>query len=455
MVDSSRTKITPDSLCRTIPIWCAVINCSVMRLARERRVRLESSGVSFWREAANDQHLFTPSDVVSDEERKRILARIDGLAQDFIACGSIDVDWLLDRVKKPLRPYWICNTGDINSIELPGYDTDSYSCIVCISCSNPSTSRSDVPWYSAGAADDHESWARGLTPSMFWENRSDILPERGSDGDTDRAIDMLVQGAKEDDEEWYLHNGDPACDAHFSIIGRSGMAIGTRRAGRPPECWKHFDCILNVTTMEYDALASVDEVPQGKSYLCCPVPEGKKGKYELENWLAVAVVFVITNLVEGKRVLIHCAQGMDRSVAIAMATSVLFCSMEEGEELSLLPWCRTEFCSDGVAKRIELDGNLDAGEGSLSTMYKSSGMSQAHISALMGRRGKKRLLSWVCNAIVDVKDNSDYSGTECLADKDRLRQVLHLNTRYHGRASPSRSTMQKLNRFFMSSEYEQ
>jgi tRNA A64-2'-O-ribosylphosphate transferase len=446
IVDASKSKTFPDSFSRTIPIWCAVINESVVHLAKHHGIKLDAD---LWG-GDTQQFLFTPPEVISNEERREMLTKVDGHLTNFLACCSIDEEWLLRTVRKPLRPYWICNNNEIDSVELPCYDANKYNCLVCISCSNSNTSRSDVPWYTAGAADDDETCLRGLTPALFWDNRETILADGGSDGDTDRIINVLVKQAKKDDEEWYHHNGRPDDAAkNFSKIGKSGIAIGTRRAGRPPECWDHFDVVLNVTTMEYDGFGSGDCVPPGKAYLCCPVAEGKKDKYELERWLAVAIVFVATNLVSGRKVLIHCAQGMDRSVAIAMAVCVIFCTKVEGDDLALLPWFQEKFSSERIAKRIE---DIAGPRNDEPRMYKFSGMSEASVDALMGREGKELLLSWVREERVHVDSSS--SSTAALADKDSLRQILHLITRYHERAAPTRSTLQKLNRFFMSSEYE-
>ena len=445
IVDASKSKILPDSLSRTFPIWCAVINASVVHLAKQHGVELEAA---LWRDDSR-KFLFTPAEVISNEERSEIGARLDGLVSDFIAHGSIDVNWLLRTVKKPLRPYWICNKGDAENAELPLYDADKYNCIVCISCSNPNTSRSGVPWYTAGAADDDETCLRGLTPALFWDNR-EIIMSGESDGDTDRQINIIVKQARKDDEEWYQHDGTAGDAAkNFSTIGKSGIAIGTRRAGRPPECWDNFDAVLNITTMEYDELKG-GNLPQDKAYLCCPVAEGKKDKYELEKWLAVAIVFVITNVVRGRRVLVHCAQGMDRSVAVTMATLVLFCSMVEGDDLVLLPWCREDFSSEMIVERMDYEAS------SRPCLYKSSGMSEECVEGLMDRKGKELLLTWVRKEKAQACDmpNADSIDTAPLADKDSLRQILHLITRYHGRAAPTRSTLQKLNRFFMSSKYE-
>lgn len=101
-------------------------------------------------------------------------------------------------------------------------------------------------------------------------------------------------------------------------IGQLPIWIGSRRCSRPPEAWKDFDCILNVTDQEYEQ----DALPNGKFYLQLPVAEGKRDKTELERWIPVGWVFLwhhICKVPGDRRVLIHCNQGKDRSVAMALA----------------------------------------------------------------------------------------------------------------------------------------
>jgi hypothetical protein len=82
---------------------------------------------------------------------------------------------------------------------------------------------------------------------------------------------------------------------------------------------------LNVTTNEYEDNMSEKIGLAGKHYLCCPVEEGKRDKTELERWMSVALLFYgIHGVSGGGKVLIHCAQGKDRSVAVAMACLAVF-----------------------------------------------------------------------------------------------------------------------------------
>ena len=70
-----------------------------------------------------------------------------------------------------------------------------------------------------------------------------------------------------------------------------------------------------------------DDDHKGNYYLQLPVQEGKRDKTELEKWLAVGICFCVLHAQAGRRILIHCAQGKDRSVGVALAVVALFCDL--------------------------------------------------------------------------------------------------------------------------------
>jgi len=74
----------------------------------------------------------------------------------------------------------------------------------------------------------------------------------------------------------------------------------------------------------------------------------------------------------------------------------------------------------------------------------------AFISGLQGREGRDVLLKWVRQELGHPVDND----CPALATKETLRITLHLLRQDREKAEPSRSTVQKLNRFFMSSIYD-
>jgi len=396
--------------------------------------------------------------------------------------------------------------------------------------------REDLDWYySPGAADDDESWSHGLTPRLFWSNFDSILKydtsqapfeynEEGLIKKTESFILKIVQEAKQKDEEWNSLNENNEVDfdqnqkkqiqndligklfikshermssdtppvlsrnfrnmnlksskdeedisCYYSNIGSTKLAIGSRRSGRPPQCWIHFDAVLNVTMNEYSQIYEMND--HGKFYLQIPVCEGKRDRTELENWMAVAMVFIIGHLNEGRKVLVHCAQGKDRSVAVVMTAIALFFQLNKAElpsissnAMDLENTQQSSFISFIMVSHFnklsldymqsfisEIDENrayqkIDSKEGCNSNIYRKSGISQLMVEALKGRKGRNLLLSWISKVEGDNATTTVPNPT-----KKTLRLALHFIQSFREKASPSRNTMQKINRFLMSSTYE-
>ena len=118
---------------------------------------------------------------------------------------------------------------------------------------------------------------------------------------------------------------------HFIGLARRGSRLETGEAvrsmhsstgsiyfaGMPPECWKEFDLVINCGSQQYP---NVDEE---KRYLYLPIPEGKKGQFALKECIPSVLDFYNAYGVR-KKVLIHCMQGRDRSVSVAVAILARF-----------------------------------------------------------------------------------------------------------------------------------
>jgi tRNA A64-2'-O-ribosylphosphate transferase len=449
VLDASASKELPDSFSRTIPIWAAVLN----RIAARYRRELGLSPLSWDHDVLP---AYTPDFVVPPDEHELIQTLIDARLQTLYQSEAIvDPFWLATTLTKPLRPFWI--TPHYRELPLSS-KADSmfqnYFAIVCLNCSDHSRSGSGLSnepldfLYTAGAADDHESWARRLTPQIFWDNASEILepvplPDVTVEDATDHVIDAIVQ--KSVQVQGLLEDcAESVHESLFDEIGTTGVCIGTRRAGRPPECWKHFDAILNVTDQEYPDFADVTasdciaDLGRRRFYLQVPVAEGKRDKHELERWMAVGIVFVFVHARRNRRVLIHCAQGKDRSVALAVATFALFCDAK-------FPLRWNESFSHLSLTDLEREKENEKN-------YIWSGLSENLVQIMMGPPGRDRLLSWVhlgrCKE-VELGDDGEQQ-LRPLATKASLRVILLLIQQDREKADPSRSTMQKLHRFFMS-----
>lgn len=440
ILDASASKELPDSFSRTIPIWAAVLNRITARF------RQELGMPPFHDEWDGD--VYTPSFVVSLEEHDVIKNLIDSRVEALYQSQAIvNPSWLVSTLVKPLRPYWITpRHGDAPTT----FSSDFYS-IVCVNCSEcqPKSARKEKSayLYTAGSADDHESWARYLNPRLFWDNIEAILDEPDTEDATDIAIDAIVQRELAENDA-FERNADTYQERPFDAIGSTNVFVGTRRAGRPPECWEHFDAILNVTDMEYpDIMNSCRQNSQGNGsikrsdevnslpnnsffYLQLPVSEGKRDKNELERWMAVGVFFVLMHAKLNRKVLIHCAQGKDRSVAIAMAVVAIFCDLKFP-----LQW-NERFSRLAFGHLLQQKDNDES--------YLVSGLPRRLVQSMLGREGRDRLFAWVREMRCERPDDPP------LATKETLRVALLLIQQDREKADPSRSTMQKLNRFFMS-----
>ncbi|KAJ1720712.1 tRNA A64-2'-O-ribosylphosphate transferase [Coemansia erecta] len=303
IVDSTRRgKTMPDAFARTIPLWCAVWNAAM----------------------GYDATVYVPEDIVAPSERSRMQELVSGFAAQLKA-SAIDVADVTRGINRPLRPQWIGRESNVR--------IDAQNDFIPVVCLCASAVLADVRIeaelggrpayrYVQGAADDHETWALGLTPRLFWKHRRVLIG--GSPETCEPAVQRVVSQAAEDvpDGGW------------FSFVRQTNVAVGGRLAGRPPECWATFDAVINCGAPEY--LANAEAAGDGDTgslrgrYLFLPIPEGKRGQAELGKAIGPALDFVRPLVCDPtKRVLVHCSQGVDRSVGIALAILTRYFSDDE------------------------------------------------------------------------------------------------------------------------------
>ena len=146
----------PDALSKTVGIWIVVLN----RLLFPDRT---------------DSHeLMTPNEVVSDSEHAQMEERIDRFVSEARGL-ELNLDELREKVKRPMRPYWVTPATSLGSLAKPEDDHSFATVVLCIASSRPSVGVRDNPDYVQGAADDHEAWSCGLTAPVFWKNREVLL----------------------------------------------------------------------------------------------------------------------------------------------------------------------------------------------------------------------------------------------------------------------------------------
>lgn len=171
VVDSTRRgKSMPDALSKTIPIWCAVLN--------------KASNRKFGCPPENKEGflLHTPQWLIPPTEHDQILAKIDSFVTSLL-----DSDLEVPQLKKPLKPIFITPQTDLDTISESKQAV--FTPIILVSTSKfildsaqlnahdiENSHRSkDKFIYVQGAGDDHENWARGLTPEAFWKHRTQLL----------------------------------------------------------------------------------------------------------------------------------------------------------------------------------------------------------------------------------------------------------------------------------------
>ena len=499
IVDASKTKCQPDSFSRTLPIWCCVLNritAAFHEKYSNHQGQFGNNDYDEFNAETWDTNLYTPPNIVSDEENNSILEIIPCRLLSAIDSGVIiNEAQFMKMVTKPLRCFWISNDGVDDSesnMKQKWKDLHAticqykslYTCIICVSVSEsgileniphyrPNTSKTDeeLEWfyYRPGAADDHEfgSWSKGLTPKLFWKHCDQILFKQFMTiQDTDDVIKQLMKKVKEERFDLCDHDEMP-----FDAIGKLNISIGSRISGRPPLCWNNFDAILNVSELEYEGLSSRDHVQEGKFYLQLNVKEGKKDRAELEKWMAVALFFIGVHAAASKRrVLVHCAKGMDRSVAVVLAAICLFCelrstTLSEAKKETSTSFNMLEFhqwtSSINVSNLIRvieenqwMSSTSNEAKIEFDDEFACSGLPKAIVKSLLGRRGRDLLFHFIRDLKAPNQNNGESEGGY-FANKESMRVALMAIKQFRDKACPSRSTMQKLNRFFMSNLDEQ
>lgn len=191
LVDSTRKgKRFPDSMSKTIPIWTCVLNQAIQRY---RNMMRENESIKYMddnsfhvndrtREEAQtnwDCSLHLPL-WVSKTEKASIENRLEEFTTRLEESGA-DIASLASSLRKPLRPLWISQKSVIWLNEVPDHDSWDFTPIILVSASSPNgflqqRTSSEFSWnYIPGAGDDEESWARGLTPVLFWNHVYDLI----------------------------------------------------------------------------------------------------------------------------------------------------------------------------------------------------------------------------------------------------------------------------------------
>ncbi|PIA64660.1 hypothetical protein AQUCO_00100251v1 [Aquilegia coerulea] len=361
IVDSTRKgKRFPDSMSKTIPIWTCVLNRAIANYKKKMQIDgvekefMDSDIVNCDSHNSNkvsddwDCSLHLPL-WVSKSEMQSIEDRLDDWTKELEMSGA-DIASLASSLQKPLRPLWISQKSVIWLNEVPDYDSWDFTPIILVTASDSvgivqQRASAEFSWhYISGAGDDEESWARGLTPTLFWKHSYDLI-NFGPDLCNQKVADivekdrvyraqrgqnapqfnirsqMLVAGS-------HLSNEDKGLDSSIlyknikvedmdennpvSWLGSTSLALGSIQL--VANCCNEIDCLLNC-----DSESTSICLPDADAYLHLPIVTSKYDRFSLLSNLPSALKFAKLNLRRGKTLLVCCRTGEDISVCICLA----------------------------------------------------------------------------------------------------------------------------------------
>ncbi|KAF1939311.1 hypothetical protein EJ02DRAFT_408790 [Clathrospora elynae] len=295
VVDSTRRgKSMPDALSKTIPIWCCVINRAIFGGEGKEK---------------HNSKLCTPPKAVGESEHAQIQGRIDGFVRQFLEICKPNIPHLRSKLQKPLRPIWVTHQSSVP--DSPPSFLNFHPIILCTASRRVHGAEASESGYIQGAADDHEAWSNGLTPTLFWENK-DLLMST-SEEDAPSVISKLVKEEK----------GSKAIAT--LIAPTSELFISPNEnvdlAG--------FDVVISCTP--YPFPPSILKDAGVKHYLHLKCQTGKLGSRDLRTQLPRVLCFFSSLPIPSPgKILVCCPTGKDLSVGTALAILCLYTG-DEGD----------------------------------------------------------------------------------------------------------------------------
>lgn len=105
----------------------------------------------------------------------------------------------------------------------------NYTPVICLTTVHDGPKQESLHGYGfhyiQGAGDDEESWAHGLTPALFWQQK-DFIMKSGPEGLHNRTAQVIQQAAVQQVNPEHC-NGT----LFFTTVGKTGLAIGTEKGG--------------------------------------------------------------------------------------------------------------------------------------------------------------------------------------------------------------------------------
>ncbi|KAF9776618.1 hypothetical protein IL306_005164 [Fusarium sp. DS 682] len=271
----------PDALSSTIPIWCTVLNLTL----------LPSHPCS--------ANLYLPAHLPATTH-SQISALIPGFVTSFKALNLN----LPTCLTKPLRPFWVTPDSSLPSADDTASIFDDFRPVICCTASRRVIgSEMDEGGYIQGAADDTEMWAHALTAPLFWENIDALLETTEAE-----LLDLISRLVREHASSKKDEGTQVQLTPHISVCALPLLA-------NPPECRI---AITQDTTPKNSWIKS-------KTYMQAGLGKNKLASRNLRTSLPEICDFAIKYLVatepDQQRIVVACESGRDLSVGVALAIS--------------------------------------------------------------------------------------------------------------------------------------
>ncbi|KAH6843953.1 tRNA A64-2'-O-ribosylphosphate transferase [Alternaria alternata] len=293
VVDSTRRgKSMPDALSKTIPIWCCVINRAI-----------------FGREEKGEVKLFSPPQAVSESEHAQIETKIDGFVRQFMEICKPNISELRSKLQKPLRPIWATQLSSLPD-SAPSFP-DFHPIVLCTASRRVRGAEASESGYIQGAADDHEAWSHGLTPTLFWKHKDALM--KTSEEDVPALIERLLK--EEGGSSAVASLIKPTSKLHISASDQMNLA--------------GFEVVVSCTPEPF-ATSRLKEAGV-KRYLHLKCQVGKLGSRDLRTQLPQLLQFFSSfETPTTGNILVCCPTGKDLSVGTALAVLCLYTN-EDGK----------------------------------------------------------------------------------------------------------------------------
>ncbi|CAI9635388.1 trna a64-2-o-ribosylphosphate transferase [Alternaria burnsii] len=287
VVDSTRRgKSMPDALSKTIPIWCCVINRAV-----------------FGREEKGEVKLFSPPQAVSESEHAQMETKIDGFVRQFMEICKPNISELRSKLQKPLRPIWATQLSSLPD-SAPSFP-DFHPIVLCTASRRVRGAEASESGYIQGAADDHEAWSHGLTPTLFWKHKDVLM--KTSEEDMPTLIERLLK--EEGGSSAVASLIKPTSKLHISASDQMNIA--------------GFEMVVSCTPEPF-ATSRLKEAGV-KRYLHLKCQVGKLGSRDLRTQLPQLLQFFSSfETPTTGNILVCCPTGKDLSVGTALAVLCLY-----------------------------------------------------------------------------------------------------------------------------------